>query len=117
MSTEHDLAQAYSEPAFWHKVRSGALRAGYQVMEKALWLYYAFQRPGVPIKIKAIILGALGYFILPADVIPDLLPILGYTDDLAVLAAAVGVVAFYIDDTVKAQASATLLNWFAPGAD
>ena len=45
---------------------------------------------------KAALIGALAYFVLPADVIPDILPVIGYTDDAAMLAAAIRLVAQHI---------------------
>ena len=52
------------------------------MIQKALWLYYAAQRPQTPIWAKTTIYAALGYFILPVDIIPDLIPGAGYVDDL-----------------------------------
>jgi uncharacterized membrane protein YkvA (DUF1232 family) len=57
--------------------------------------YCAFDRQ-TPLQVKAVLLGALAYFVLPKDVIPDYLPVIGYTDDAAVLAAAVKLVASHI---------------------
>ncbi len=45
---------------------------------------------------KAVLVGALAYFVLPTDHIPDVLPVIGYTDDAAVLAAAIKLVASHI---------------------
>ncbi len=105
---------AYADDRFWAKVGGVAKQAGYATIEKALWLYYAARRPGVPAKAKATIYGALGYLILPADLVPDVIPFAGFSDDLAVLAGAVGIVALYIDAAVKAQARTQLRDWFGP---
>lgn len=52
---------------------------------------YAFMRdPRAPAQGKVVAIGALLYFILPVDLIPDLLPIVGFADDAAVIATAVG---------------------------
>ena len=59
-----------------------------------------------------IIYGALGYFISPLDVIPDFMPIVGFTDDIGILAAAVGIAALYIDSDVKDKADRKLADWF-----
>jgi uncharacterized membrane protein YkvA (DUF1232 family) len=101
----------FSENGFWDKAKGVAKVAGAEVIEKALWLYFVLQKPGVPAKDKAIIVGALGYFILPFDVIPDILVPLGYTDDLGALALAVVNVSGHIDDEVKRQAEAQLVSW------
>ncbi|MBV7315650.1 YkvA family protein [Shewanella sp. NIFS-20-20] len=102
----------YSEHGFWQKLTNYARQAGLEVVEKALWLYYAAQRPDTPKWAKAVIFGALGYFIMPIDAIPDLTPMMGFTDDLGALAAAIGMVSMYIDDEVKQQTSARLQAWF-----
>ena len=54
----------------------------------------------------------LGYFIVPIDAIPDLAPVIGYSDDLGALALAIGNVAMYIDDEVKQKAKSKLKDWF-----
>ncbi|MFZ6770179.1 YkvA family protein [Undibacterium sp. Di26W] len=102
----------YSESGFWDKLKHFALAAGSNVVEKALWLYYAAQRPETPAWAKAVIFGALGYFIFPLDVIPDAVPVLGYTDDMATLAAAVATVSLYITDEVKQLAQQKMQSWF-----
>lgn len=102
----------YSESRFWDKVKQYAKVAGSEVIEKALWLFYAAQRPETPAWAKAVIYGALAYFILPTDAIPDLAPLVGYTDDLGALAAAIGMVSLYISDEVKEKASRKMLDWF-----
>lgn len=102
----------YSEEDFWDKILKYAKTAGKEAIEKALWLYYAAQDTDTPAWAKATIYGALGYFILPIDAIPDVIPGAGYTDDVGVMAAAVATVSMYISDDVKRQASKKLNDWF-----
>ena len=102
----------YSEAEFWIKLARVAINAGREIVEKALWLYYAAESPGTPGWAKATVYGTLAYFVLPVDAVPDVLPVAGYTDDLVVLSAAVGAIAFHIDADVKAQATATMSRWF-----
>ena len=102
----------YTDDSFWDKVIRFAKTAGREVIEKALWLYYAAQQPNTPVWAKTAIYGALGYFISPIDAIPDITPVVGYVDDLAVLAAAVATVATYITAEVKQRASEKLTGWF-----
>lgn len=104
--------RAYSPPRFWRKLVGTARTAGLEVIEKAMWLYFAAQRPETPRWARATVYGALGYFILPTDAIPDLAPVIGYTDDLAVLASAVSIIAFYIDDTVRDKTRHLMQRWF-----
>jgi len=112
MSEENGFSQNFSEDGFWNKVVKYAKAAGQEVIEKALWLYYAAQTPQTPAWAKATIYGALGYFILPVDAIPDVLPGVGYTDDLGIIAAAITAVSMYITEDVKRQASQKLQDWF-----
>ena len=106
------LETEYSDDGFFSKLAKYAKSAGAEVVEKALWLYYAYKSPETPVAAKAVILGALGYFVMPIDAIPDILPVVGYTDDLGVLAAAVGAVAVNITAEVKAQATTKMKDWF-----
>lgn len=103
----------YSEEGFWDKVRRYAKVAGRGVIEKALLLYFALQDPAVPAWAKAIIVGALGYFIFPIDVIPDALIPLGYTDDVAVMAAALAAIAVHVTPETKAKAADKVSEWFS----
>lgn len=112
MSEANGFSKEFSDDGFWNKVVKYAKTAGQEVIEKALWLYYAAQNPQTPTWAKTTIYGALGYFILPIDAIPDMLPGVGYTDDLGVIAAAITAVSMYITDEVKQQAAQKLRDWF-----
>lgn len=71
---------------FWPKVARVAARIPFA--EDLLAAYYcAFDR-NTPGHVRVILLGALAYFVMPIDVIPDLLPLFGFADDAAMLAAA-----------------------------
>ncbi|EGV37161.1 YkvA family protein [Neisseria weaveri] len=73
------------EPGFFRKIGRFAGRLGEPVIRQLYALYYLFKDPGTPKKTKAIILGALVYFLSPIDSIPDLLGPLGFSDDIAVI--------------------------------
>ena len=88
--------QQFSEQSFWTKLRDYALSAGQSVVEKALALYYCALDADTPAWARATIYSALGYFILPLDVIPDTIPGAGFTDDLGVLAEAFALVASHL---------------------
>lgn len=105
-------AKDYTEDGLWAKIKSYAKVAGSEVVEKALQLYYALQNSNTPIWAKTVIIGALGYFISPMDVVPDVAPLIGYADDAGVLAMAVATVASYITDDIKAKAKTKLAEWF-----
>lgn len=106
------FSKEYSEEGFWEKVKKYAKVAGSEVIGKALQLYYTMQLPATPIWAKAVIIGALGYFISPIDAIPDAIPVVGYVDDLGVIVAALATVSTYVTDDVKAKAKAKLIEWF-----
>ena len=93
-----------NDDTFWQKVRDHALRAGREVIEKALVLYYCLQDSRTPAWARATIVGALGYWILPMDAIPDLIPGAGYADDLGALAAAAATVSAHIKPEHKEKA-------------
>ena len=79
---------------FWRKARRFAARVPFA--EDLLAAYYcAFDR-STPMQVKAALLGALAYFVLPLDVMPDVMPMLGFADDAAVLATAVRLVASHL---------------------
>jgi uncharacterized membrane protein YkvA (DUF1232 family) len=79
---------------FWQKLR--ALAARLPFAEDLVAAHYcAFDRQ-TPLHVKAALIGALAYFVLPADVVPDVLPVIGYTDDAAMLAGAIKLVASHI---------------------
>ena len=102
----------YSDNQFWDKVRNVARAAGIKVVYVALELYYVLRNPGTPKADRAKILGALGYFILPLDLIPDALPVAGFTDDLAALTWALYCVAKNVTPEVKLQAREKISEWF-----
>ncbi|MBO2694611.1 YkvA family protein [Shewanella algae] len=104
--------EQYSDSGFWTKLKGYARQAGREVVQKALWLYYAAQRPDTPKWAKTVIFGALAYFITPLDAIPDLTPLVGFSDDLGALAAALTMVSLYVNAEVKQEADQTLKRWF-----
>lgn len=110
--SETDHSDKYSDDGFWDKVKNYAKKAGKGVLEPALKMYFAAKDSDTPTWAKTTIFGALGYFIFPIDVIPDLAPIVGYSDDLGVLAAAISSVAAHIKDEHVQQAKEKLKLWF-----
>lgn len=100
----------YSEKGFWNKAKSVAKKAGIKVVYAALALYYALGF--MPIEKKAVVIGALGYFILPTDLIPDFIAILGFSDDASVLFLVYNACSDAIDEKVKSQALSKLSEWF-----
>lgn len=102
----------YSESGLWSKVKSVAKKAGIKTIYMVLLLHYVLKSPNVSIEDKAKIYGALGYFILPIDLIPDFIPIVGYSDDVAALAYALHAVWKNVTPEIKQQAQQKLRSWF-----
>ena len=73
-------------------------------------MYYAISK--LPIEKKAVVLGGLGYFILPADIIPDVMAGLGFTDDAAVMFAIYNSVKDDLDEETIIKAKEQLSKWF-----
>lgn len=97
---------------FWRKARRVA--ASVPFAEELLAAYYcAFDRE-TPLPVKASLVGALAYFVLPADAIPDVLPALGFTDDAAVLATAIRLVASHIRSEHRDAAKDKLVEFSSP---
>lgn len=102
----------FREQQLWSKLKRFAQSAGVKTVYSVLLLFYAFQRKETPSWAKNIILGALAYFISPLDFVPDLTPIIGYTDDLGVLSFGLVTIAGYIDAEVRQKARGRLSGWF-----
>lgn len=102
----------YDQEKLIKKLKEHAIKGGKKLIYAVLLLYYTLQKDNVPLKAKAAIIGALGYFIAPFDFIPDFFPIIGYTDDFGALMMALMTVSMYIDDEVKNKAKAQLTSWF-----
>jgi uncharacterized membrane protein YkvA (DUF1232 family) len=108
-----EFASAYSDANFWDKAKKYASAAGERVLEPALKMYYAALDSDTPAWAKATIFASLGYFISPIDAIPDLTPVVGYADDLGVLAAALAATAAHVKDAHVQKAKETLRGWFS----
>lgn len=102
----------YKEDAFWNKLSKFALKIGSKGVYYALLLYYIMVDSQTPLSQKALIAGALGYLILPLDVIPDVLLGVGFTDDLGVLYMALQAVQSNLTDEHRNQARERFKSWF-----
>jgi len=111
--SDDKFSAEYSDSGFWEKVKGYARTAGEGVLEPALKMYHAALDSDTPAWAKATIVGALGYFISPVDAIPDIAPVVGYTDDLGVLVAALATTAAHIKEEHTKKARETLTQWFS----
>jgi len=91
---------------FWIKLKRVLARVPFA--EDLLAAYYCAFDKQTPRHVQAALLGAIAYFILPFDFIPDMLPVLGFTDDAAVLATAIRLVAGHITPEHRDAARAAL---------
>ena len=102
----------FTKIEFVEKISRIAKRAGAKLVYAALLLFYTLQSDQIPLKDKAIIIGALGYLISPLDVVPDAIPIAGLGDDLAVLIFVLQKVWGDVPEDVKEKAQNKLRDWF-----
>ncbi|HLS60460.1 MAG TPA: YkvA family protein [Virgibacillus sp.] len=102
---------------FTEKLLNYAKKMGIKLTYYSLLLFYSFQSPHTPKKDKLTIAGALGYLILPVDIIPDFIPVIGFTDDLIIIVYAVYRVINHIDQDVKKQADERMKKLFGEEYD
>lgn len=110
---DKNFEQIFSDESFWDKVKKYSKAAGESALEPAIKMYYAAIDADTPLWAKSTIYGALGYFISPIDAIPDIAPLIGYTDDVGVLCAALAATAAHIKDEHVALAKEKLAHWFS----
>ncbi len=101
----------FTAEGFVSRLRKLARRFGVQATYSFLLLYYAFRRKETPPWARNIIIGVLGYFLAPLDALPDFTPVVGFTDDLGLLAFGLSTVAAYIDSEVRQKARTTAAKW------
>jgi len=91
---------------FWTKLR----RAGGRIpfAEDLVAAYFCAMDPKTPSRVRLVLMGAITYFLLPTDAVADLLPLIGFADDAAVLAAAITQVANAITDEHRTRARESL---------
>ncbi|HYC75405.1 YkvA family protein [Brevundimonas sp.] len=94
---------------FWPKVRRTAARIPFADQLISVW--FAARDPQTPRAAKGIMLGALAYFVLPFDAVPDLLAGIGFTDDAAVVAAVIATLGANIRDRHRELARRMLDSW------
>ena len=102
---------SYSDDSFWDKAESSTKAAGKKALTPALQLYYAQAEEKTPAWAKTLVYSALAYFIWPADAVPDVIPAVGYGDDVAIMTAALGSIAAYITPAIKRKATIKLNQW------
>lgn len=91
---------------FWPKFWATLGKVPFSEDLAAAW--YCASDPQTPSRVKGVLFAALAYFVLPADVIPDFIAALGFTDDATVLAIAMGIVASHVKPGHRAAAQRLL---------
>jgi uncharacterized membrane protein YkvA (DUF1232 family) len=109
----NEYSKYYSEESLWEKIKKFSKAAGSQVIYAVLLLYFAMKDSNISLKTKVFIAASLGYFIMPADAIFDLTPIIGYSDDLGVLIFALKQISSAITPAVKENARKKISEWFS----
>ena len=98
LENDTEYPQHYSGNDFWDKVVSVGQKVGLTTIAYVLALYYILKANFVDFKVKSIIMAALGYFIFLIDIIPYVLPFVGYAGDIIVVLIALKIVRGEIND-------------------
>ncbi len=102
---------AATGPGVLTRVKSYCATAGTRVLYAALLLYFAYRQSDTPGWAKRIVLGAFAYLLTPLDALPDLTPLLGFTDDFGVLMFGLVSIAGYVNEEVRVEARQLLSQW------
>jgi uncharacterized membrane protein YkvA (DUF1232 family) len=92
---------------FWLKLRRFAGRVPFTTDLVAA--YYCAMDPATPLRARAVLLGAVAYFVMPIDAVPDAIAVLGFTDDATVLATAIAVAGAHVLPKHRDEAKRVLL--------
>jgi uncharacterized membrane protein YkvA (DUF1232 family) len=94
----------FNERRLFKKLKSISGRLSIQLLYYILILFYLVSDKSVPYKTRIIFIAALGYLILPTDIVSDFIPGLGFTDDAAFIAYAISSASNYITPEIKEKA-------------
>jgi uncharacterized membrane protein YkvA (DUF1232 family) len=101
-----DYTKHYSESDLFEKLKKVSGSLGSHVLYYILVLYFLIADKTIPMKVRLAFVAALGYFILPVDLVSDFLPVIGYTDDMALLTFVIGNASGYITPEIQEKAKA-----------
>lgn len=105
-----DYSMHFNESRFFTKLGRVAGLLGERVLYSLFILYYLMFDKTIPLKIRSIFMGALGYFILPTDLVADFLPLIGFTDDIALISYVIANAIEYITPEIKEKARYTSIR-------
>ncbi len=105
---DKNYTKYYSEYGLWNKIKEHYKNIGKKLIKSVIVLYYTLRDDDTPKWARTVILGALGYFILPLDIIPDFIPVVGFTDDFISITLAISSVMLHIKEEHKEKANKVL---------
>lgn len=107
----NDYIKHYSESDLHIKLKKTSGSLSKQLLYYVLVLYYLVADKNIPAKVRMVFIAALGYFILPTDLVTDFLPVIGFTDDIAFLTYAISNATAYITPEIleKAKSKQSLI--------
>lgn len=103
-----DRKEARVRRGFWPTLKRAARHVPF--LDELVAAYYCALDRRTPMRVRAMLLGALAYFVLPVDAVPDILAGIGFTDDVTVLLGVIGLVRAHIRDEHRAAAKAALAD-------
>jgi len=105
----------YEEHNFLTKLKKIIFKLSEEVVIHTLMLWFLLLSGKVPIKTRLLIVAALGYLVMPADLVSDFIPALGFTDDVAFLTYTFNQTTRYMDKSIRKKAVEKLQKWMSPG--
>ena len=99
-----DYSRHFEESRFFTKLGKTAGSLGEKALFSLFLLYYLLLDKSVPLTVRSVFMGALGYFILPADLVADFLPLIGFTDDIALISYVIANAVEHITPEIKEKA-------------
>ncbi len=104
----------YEENNFLTKLKKLIFKLSKEMVVRVIMLWLLLVSGKVPIKTRLLILAALGYLVMPADLVSDFIPALGFTDDVAFLTYTFNQTTRYMDDSIRKEAEKKLQSWMTP---
>ncbi|WP_370874373.1 YkvA family protein [Amorphus orientalis] len=107
LAPEHEFAQEeVVRSRFWRTLKRAVGQIPF--VEDVVAAYYCALDPQTPLRVRATLFGALGYFVLPTDAVPDILLGIGFADDISVLVGAIALASTHIKDEHRREARRAL---------
>ncbi len=105
-----DYSMHFNESRFFVKLGKVAGLLGEKVLYSLFILYYLVFDKSIPLKVRSTFMGALGYFILPTDLVADFLPLIGFADDIALVSYVIAHAFEYITPEIRQKARQTAVR-------